>query len=270
MTDSPLILSGDRLAVFDPHHHFASSGGLSVDFTSGDTDFADQLAGFNSVSDIGRQSYNGTIIRLPLRNAHTAKISELDNSTIEPALIRQLMADFVRDEIAEALLFLTNVSTIELRVAGDAETTVLARATISPRSAEQHITDAASAKAVQRSITVVDHIGAEEPSTKQWLVSYFTPTADISKVISDRLGYDVEERLARKKLRPDVALAFPLRVGSDSVMTSGRLFTYLPLPIPTHFPCHVHALFALTPDRQHLVNADETGLPDKSDYQYVF
>ena len=264
-----MILSGNSLAVFDPHLCFTSSGGINVDFTTSEANHTDQLSGFNSVDEIGRKSYDGTIIRLPLRDEHAAKISELDQSVIKPELIELLMADFVRDEIAEVLLFLTNVSAIELRKVTDAGTTVLATAKISSHPAEHRRSNAATEKTVQRSVTVVDHMEGKKTNTTDWVVSYFSPTADIPKVISERLKYDVSERLKRKKLRPDVALAFPLRIGLDSATTSGRLFTYLPLPIPTHFPCHVHALFALTPDRQHLVNADETGLPEKSDYQYV-
>ncbi|KAK0502390.1 hypothetical protein EDD18DRAFT_1048553, partial [Armillaria luteobubalina] len=47
--------------------------------------------------------------------------------------------------------------------------------------------------------------------------------------------------------------------------TSGRLFTYLPLPIRTGFPCHVHGLFALTQSRQNLTNKTEIGIVRGSD-----
>ncbi|KAA1478276.1 hypothetical protein DENSPDRAFT_741097, partial [Dentipellis sp. KUC8613] len=45
----------------------------------------------------------------------------------------------------------------------------------------------------------------------------------------------------------------------------GLLFTYLPLPLKTGLPAHIHALFALTPDRQHLRNAEEIGLAEGFD-----
>ncbi|KIY44267.1 hypothetical protein FISHEDRAFT_25687, partial [Fistulina hepatica ATCC 64428] len=50
-----------------------------------------------------------------------------------------------------------------------------------------------------------------------------------------------------------IALAFPLL----QAIENGRLFTLLPLPIFTEFPLHLHAILALTPDRQALRNRQE-------------
>ena len=46
---------------------------------------------------------------------------------------------------------------------------------------------------------------------------------------------------------------------TTQAVTGGRLFTFLPLPLKTGFPAHVHALFALTQSRQNLHNSGETG-----------
>ncbi|KIY44257.1 hypothetical protein FISHEDRAFT_52052 [Fistulina hepatica ATCC 64428] len=68
--------------------------------------------------------------------------------------------------------------------------------------------------------------------------------------MSDRLGNQVEQRLVDDKLFSHIGLAFPLQQGIEN----GRLFTLLPLPIFTAFPLHLHAILALTPDRQALRN----------------
>ncbi|EEB88370.1 hypothetical protein MPER_13829, partial [Moniliophthora perniciosa FA553] len=50
-----------------------------------------------------------------------------------------------------------------------------------------------------------------------------------------------------------LALAIP----TTGKFSAGRLFTFIPLPLSTGFPVHVHGLFALTPSRQHLRNNSE-------------
>ncbi|TFY52432.1 hypothetical protein EVG20_g10551, partial [Dentipellis fragilis] len=71
-------------------------------------------------------------------------------------------------------------------------------------------------------------------------------------------GADTLHILHEQKLRAKAAIAFPLAHPSPSA--PGLLFTYLPLPLQTGLPAHTHALFALTPDRQHLRNTEEIGL----------
>ena len=70
-----------------------------------------------------------------------------------------------------------------------------------------------------------------------------------------------------EKLTATVALAMQTGVLPDA---PGRLFTYLPLPSGTDYPCNIHAPFALTLDRQTLRNEKEVGLVKGSDDQYVF
>ena len=54
------------------------------------------------------------------------------------------------------------------------------------------------------------------------------------------------------------------------VCVSGKLFTYLPLPSDTYYPCSIHTPFALMVDRQTLRNEKEEGLIKGAVDQYVF
>ena len=67
---------------------------------------------------------------------------------------------------------------------------------------------------------------------------------------------------------PDVSLAIPLSIATQAE-TGGRLFTFLPLPLKTGFPTHIHAPFALTQSRQYLRNSGEAGIVSQADDQYV-
>ena len=77
--------------------------------------------------------------------------------------------------------------------------------------------------------------------------------------MSERVGYDAEPFLGKEKLDATIALAVqdPVQSGRGS---NGQLFTFLPLPLPTGFPLHIHALFALTQARQNLWNGPERGM----------
>jgi hypothetical protein len=108
-----------------------------------------------------------------------------------------------------------------------------------------------------------------------------------------RFDGDPSAVLDKNKLVPDVGLAIPLggtRVsrsrdsqlgdvadseagagaGREETGIVGRLFTFLPLPIQTDFPCHVHALFALKQDRQGLKFGDKGDLMAGADDWWVF
>jgi sacsin len=88
---------------------------------------------------------------------------------------------------------------------------------------------------------------------------------DMVTSLSERLGYDVTQKILAEKMASDVGLAFP--IDSDAKPDIGRLFTYLPLPMHTGFPCHINCLFALTSSRQHLVN-DEDNVTPKNVQRY--
>ncbi|PIL32619.1 hypothetical protein GSI_05323 [Ganoderma sinense ZZ0214-1] len=66
----------------------------------------------------------------------------------------------------------------------------------------------------------------------------------------------------REKLRSDVALALPINTSHN---IQGRLFTFLPLPLTTNFPCHIHGIFSLTDSRQNLRNPSETIMQQTAD-----
>ena len=74
--------------------------------------------------------------------------------------------------------------------------------------------------------------------------------------------------MEEEKLTATVALAIQTGVSSEGRHDPGRLFTYLPLPSDTNYPCNIHAPFALTVDRQTLRNEKE-GVHKGSDDQYV-
>jgi hypothetical protein len=111
----------------------------------------------------------------------------------------------------------------------------------------------------------VTSIDTSSSTSRSWRIFEATyPDSEAADLVSNRLGYDVGPVLRQEKLLPKVGIAMPL-LHQPTAAHSGRLYTYLPLPLSTGFPCHVHGLFALTPDRQHLRNGEETGVVEGVD-----
>lgn len=238
--------------MFDPLNKFTETGGRRHTFATSHDLLADHLSAFSPVFEFRlNESLDGTAIRLPLRQDER---SELQPKAFGPHDIRQLLLDFIKQELDISLLFLSNLSNINISEIDDnGTTTVLAKVYITRSS------PVPSGPYTSSTATVVVEDSAGKSIRQQtWLQVHFTNLVDdYAAALSTSMGYDVHEDLLREKLSPDVALAVPLDRQASAASMAGRLFTFLPLPLITKFSCHIHGLFALTIDRQHLRNRDE-------------
>lgn len=268
MTDNPQIISGSTVAIFDPHHAFTQSGGATFDFIEEQDGYVDQLAGFEFFlpPEARAGPSPGTIIRLPLRTVAGADTSRIKNEPVKVDKMRQLFQDFIDDELAISMLFLTSISSIELwEVDERGRKTCLANAELT-KSAFTRDDIADGVRTTYRCNVRVSKSEAVELSQDWRILQASYSDTGAADLLSARLGYDATPTLSSQKLRPEVAVAMPFPIFPDHA--HGRLYTYLPLPLSTGFPCHIHGLFALTPDRQHLRNGEETGVVEGSD-RYV-
>lgn len=268
MTDNPQIISGSTVAIFDPHHAFTHSGGATFDFIEEPDTYVDQLAGFEFFlpPEARTEPSPSTIIRLPLRTVAGAASSRIKKEPVGVDKMRQLFQDFIDDELAICMLFLTSVFSIELwEVDEHGRKTCLANAELT----ESDLTKDDIADSVRTTyrcnVRVTQSDGVESSQDWRILQASYSDTG-AADLLSARLGYDATPTLSSQKLRPEVAVAMPFPIFPNQA--HGRLYTYLPLPLSTGFPCHIHGLFALTPDRQHLRNGEETGVVEGAD-RYV-
>jgi hypothetical protein len=259
------------LAIFDPHHAVWKEGGMSFSIKS-PSPHADHLSGFQSLQSRfdADNVFQGTAVRLPLRTVNGAKRSLIKNKHVTSAEIQRLFEDFVTEEIGIALLFLNHIQTIEIHdvdVGGSQR--VLAKVE-RIKSAEVPVRYEDVSCATYTCTISVTLEGQEPNSQSSWRIFRTTfPGTTLASLLEDRLKQDVSLTLQKHKLQPALGIAMPLS-SQEILRKSGRLFTYLPLPLKTGFPCHIHGLFALTPDRQHLRNGEETGLVEGSDDWYEF
>lgn len=242
---------------------FTETGGALFDFAQDSAKYADQLAGFDFFLEGNyTEPFPKTIVRLPLRTRAGALNSRIKNEVVEPSKIHKIFESFIEEELAIALLFLTSVTSIKIYEVDDSGSRCLAEAELVKGQPELRET---GAEITTSYISGVNVSKENDTASKSWRIfgaSY--PRHEAAELLSERLGYDVAPALEKQKLRPNVAFAVPLDLDSLK-QNKGRLYTFLPLPLSTGFPCHVQALFALTPDRQHLRNSEETGLVEGVD-----
>lgn len=195
--------------------------------------------------------------------------SRIKGEVVEPLKIRKIFQDFIEEELEIVLLFLNNVNSIKIYEIDDkGRSSCLAEAKLSKRSS--NLSQAAGIETISTYVADVAVTRGGSTTCKSWRIfSASFPRLDVVEQLSKRLGYNVGTALEKQKLHPSVAFAVPLDPKSLR-LKKGRLFTFLPLPLSTGFPCHVHALFALTPDRQHLRNTEEKGLVEGVDRRVTF
>ncbi|KAJ7186780.1 hypothetical protein C8R46DRAFT_279690 [Mycena filopes] len=259
VTDNPQILSGSTLAILDPHHHFAESGGTKFEFAPKAVEHSDQLDAFEFFlpANAREQYFPGSVIRLPLRRPGAQ--SSISSKAVDVTEIRQLFEDFIREEIGLSLLFLRNISTVEIHeVDAQGGRRCLATSTIQRGAIESWTFDSDRHTTFKCTATVETPLLGRVDKDWRIVHSYFQEAYSTS-LLALRLGQDPRPILAKHKLVSEMALAIPMSILTQEE-NSGRLFTYLPLPLKTGFPANCHALFALTASRQNLNNGGEIGI----------
>lgn len=251
--------------MLDPLCDFSDHGGEQVNLVQ-DTHYTDHLATF-SLGDpslphvqIG-QPFPGSIIRLPLRTNPSA----IRSKGVTPEDIKQLLSDFVTEEIHISMLFLKNVQTIEVYEINEfGRCQCLARSTSSTQPPSHADAGISTFKCSMNTIVQAQQI------TSDWriLEASFSPLFESR--LANKFDPDTQVILQRNKLQPHMSMAIPLSIiTGENYIDTGRLFTFLPLPLHTRFPVHIHGLFALTRSRDKLRNREEIGLLPGSEDRHV-
>ncbi|KIM49917.1 hypothetical protein M413DRAFT_439046 [Hebeloma cylindrosporum] len=242
LTENPHVLSSQTLMVLDPHLAFVEHpGGISINVVEEGAMYKDQLTPFTSIMPGEISPFSGTAFRLPLRTSDQAARSRISDKATHVGELREILRGFVSNELESVILFLKHVTSIEVRrIDPLGKESILGKVEIDKLDATHDFGPE------HRTITLRREDGTS--TTRTW--------KEAASVISSRLEYDVEDRLALEKLTPGIDIAFPL-TGPNA---KGALFTLLPLPI--NIPgssFHINATFALTPDRQNLKKKQEVG-----------
>ncbi|PWW74714.1 hypothetical protein C7212DRAFT_211494 [Tuber magnatum] len=275
-TDSPSILSGTSLLLLDPHKTWSSEigfpGGPLYDFVDScdEPEMRNQLSAFDSILKSYDTAFEGTIIRLPLRNEAQARRSEIveDHLSTSQKDIEEVFQLYT-NELAESLLFLRNLRSITLRI----DDTIFAKAESTVPNerkndrGENPVNEGYRQVFVEQSkehyesdfMMEINILRSAEPGAapSETKVKYAISHCLLKSVEDENL-----QKWARNhKLFPWVAIANPLDKTPDF---NGGLFTTLPLPIQTRHPAHIHGIFSITPDRSNIHSGSDTTMSSNS------
>ena len=252
------------MVMLDPQGDFFNEGGAKFTLEDIPIEIRNSLnlAWFRETQ--GQDSFPGTVIRLPLRTDHHR--GRISNKTINCQEIEDHFQMFIRAEMDICLLFLSSLQSVEFWVIREGENipSRVALSSIGPVIDTSHPNIAVSRR-------VETTLYSNPSHENNWLIRWHSvPNSEAQHQLSTRINWDVGSTMETEKLTATVALAIQTGVSPEGHHASGRLFTYLPLPSGTDYPCNIHAPFALTADRQSLRNEHEKGLAKGSDDQYVF
>ncbi|MCJ1247903.1 hypothetical protein MMC30_005118 [Trapelia coarctata] len=222
---------------------------------------ANQLRCFSLINTEWEHPFNGTVIRIPLRNTSQEKRSEISTKEASIRDVRYSMDSFANEMGSNGLLFLRSVQRIVLSVDDQRlnEVEIVNRHDlIEPKERLKGVLDG-----------VMNHgdlNGGEtyhEVSLRHWAAT--RETVKTFGVLNFVAGSVHDASLAKwaasEKLFPWVAVAAPL-VDHDRNWELGSLFSVLPLPILTGLPVHIHGLFSVSADRSRLHGLDDRGVQD--------
>lgn len=249
------------MVMLDPQGDFFDQGSVKLMLEEIPIEIRESLnlAWFQKIQD--QDTFLGTIIRLPLRTEDNRR--KISTKTVSCQEVEGHFETFVRTEMDICLLFLSSLQSVEFWVIKEGETTPsrIALSSITPV-----VDTSPDDTALERRVKT--RLYSNSIKGKHWLVRWYSISNSQSQdQLSARIGCDVKSTMESEKLTATVALAIQTDVSPDGRPAPGRLFTYLPLPSDTNYPCNIHAPFALTIDRQTLRNELEEGLIKGSDDQ---
>lgn len=280
VTDFPAILTGERLGIFDPHAKTVAgateaSPGAQWRIARLWPKCPDLLAPFVPFGvERGSESFEGTAFRLPLRSAAAAAESEISREAFTPADFFQIV-ERLDGRLAELLLFLKNVQTIELlrRDARGMVHPLLAVTTLNPEQVEsarkgirdllslQHteLLDALKQRPTPAVSQFEHHLrvsrGGVERAPESFAVVqglYLDPKGEVDACAREMM------RLKEKAV-PLAGAAARLTPPADSMYTAT---VYCGLPLSLESPVkavHVNGFFDLQSDRQGLFQDQGAG-----------
>ncbi|MCJ1433205.1 hypothetical protein MMC27_002564 [Xylographa pallens] len=257
-TDVPMILSGEFLLILDPqqlnlpvnYRTGRRKAGVKIKLSKLRRGCQDQLAPFDGLWGYALDSdhYNGTIFRFPLRKVGSQ--SELLETSIHLLSTATTTFQDAFETARLSLIFLKNIQKINLR------------------KLNRHIRNKSSGWEVRRanvgSATSSDWLliqirkASPDGAILSWTDRWWRATKDLQDV-PNNLQY------RHKRTMKQITCGIAALVSSESSEAGSihrkepapRFFNWLPLPLQSSLPVHIHATFLLSGDRQN-ISVEET------------
>jgi len=285
-TDLPSFVSGEYLVCFDPHAKFLPGAtlqhpGLRIKFTRSNilSQFPDQFKPYLLLGCDLESEYKGTLFRFPLRNAESAKASEIKTAAYGIDDVYELLTNFRRLG-PDALLFLKHIRTIKIYEleSDDAEMKLLyhmSARTESPEDMSRFLTLPTFVEGTVSAPVSKDAFFQTLRKCKPEQLPSTDMTVDIVKCEGDQVLTErwailsalgggeaklmaIDPSTAHLRLVPWAGVAALLqRDSAPAQAVKGRAFCFLPLPAETGLPVHVNGYFELSSNRRDIWRGDD-------------
>jgi sacsin len=124
-TDSPSIVSRDQFSILDPHMEWSKdlgehAGGPRYNFVADceDTEMQNHMSVFKSIITNPCESFDGTVIRIPLRTEQQGRRSEISGKHPTLSEVKEVLQNFASEFGKRGLLYLKNVESITISGSG--------------------------------------------------------------------------------------------------------------------------------------------------------
>ena len=280
LTDVPSFISNNHFIVFDPHTSYLGSRvtpgepGMQIDmkeiYKNLDV-FKDQFApycgllGFDMTKVL--KGYNSTFFRFPFRNDHTARKSKISETIYDRERVKRL-CDTLEKSAADLLVFLQNVREISLYEL-DANSSVgnlrcllsvtkTPEPTFSPFGQQtliEQFRQGYNLESSQKKIFKIECRVGQAKRENHWIVTSCLGTGS-SKTISQSAAGKANGLCPLGeigvKLDKSSSFVYPLP-------EVGKLFCFLPLPIPCNLKFYCSGYFEVSKDRRWLKKDASSG-----------
>ena len=193
-----------------------------------------------------KESFKGTMFRLPLRNKEQAASSKLSNHYYSVEEVRSLLDEFI-NQAEEMILFLSSIENIKIYSREESgELTKLFELNIETNEKIQakrkhrllNLNDfQKTANITDFELNVKKQLIGSPETTTQWVVKSLVKASEATE----------EE----KQIEPGAGVQWvAIATRTDSIIQHGSVYCSLPLPIRTNYPVHINANFALSSNRR--------------------
>ena len=285
LTDVPSFISDNYFTVFDPHMSYlgsrvsAGQPGMQIDmkeiYKNLDV-FKDQfvpycgLLGFDVAKT--QKGYHSTLFRFPFRNDHTARKSKISETIYDKERVKNL-CDTLKKSAPDLLVFLQNVKEISLyELEADSSvnnlkcllsvtktfeptTTFSFGQTLIKQTLIEQFRHGYNLESSLKKIFKIECCVSQTKQEDHWIVTSCLGTGN-SKTISQTAAGKVNGLcpLGEIGVKLDKSNSFVYPLPKD-----GKLFCFLPLPIPCNFKFYCSGYFEVSTDRRWLKKDASSG-----------
>lgn len=273
-TDVPSFVSGPYLGFFDPHmvnlpptrgRNGApiAKGGHRCDFRKLSKEIlSDQLEPYKDIFDCDMTShFKGTIFRLPLRLKGSKALSQSRFIDEGWTLVQiEKMLEKWIEEAKLGMLFMDNMESIHISDGSKPEVVVRKAVTMLSEPSREDGTQ--SSGFLGRAIRPAQRISAtkitvESSDSKPFIMESTSWMVCTDCTFPFGTPDKVRQLATKRHWSPHCGIAVPVDGRQPAGSLEGRLLVYLPTPILTRLPFHIHGGFALTSNRKSLAGGQE-------------